>query len=222
MLNCNAFPAFLRKHDELIGSHQPGATVAAVCHFVRDEWQSADPIARAIAIAAAKGPHLAPAAKPVLLVVCGDKTARARNFGLDGCSRDTTPGLGACDVVCFPGVSSCGMATAASLPCMVAALTQADWSHQGFLSQKTLPDVRMRAGFKVDWLDKDTSDPRIAQRTGLQPRTGYGLPCSMFRTTANPWVGTVSICASPRAAWLPGNRPGSRWRYGWTRHSRPP
>ncbi len=115
-LNCNAFPAVLRKHDELIGSHQPGATVAAVCHFVREEWQSADPIARAIATAAARGPQLAQAAKPVLLVVCADKTARARNSGLDGCSRDTTPGLGACDVVCFPYVSSCGMATAASRP----------------------------------------------------------------------------------------------------------
>ena len=162
----NGFSAVLREHSELMGSYQPGATVAAVYHYALEEWQSADPVVRAIATDATKGPHLAQAAKPVLLVIYAGETARAQNFGLDGYSRDTTPGLAARHVVNFPDVSSCGTATAVSLPCMFSALPQADYSRQGFLSQENLLDVLVRAGFKVDWLDNNTGDQRIAQRTG--------------------------------------------------------
>lgn len=162
----NGFSAVLREHNELMGSYQPGATLAAVYHFAQEEWQSADPVARAIATDVAKGPHLAQAAKPVLLVIYAGETARAQNFGLDGYSRDTTPELAARHVVNFPDVSSCGTATAVSLPCMFSALPQADYSREGFLSQENLLDVLARAGFKVDWLDNNTGDQRIAQRTG--------------------------------------------------------
>jgi lipid A ethanolaminephosphotransferase len=164
--NYNSFSAALREHNELMGSYQPGATLAAVYHFAQEEWQSADPTARAIATDAAKGRHLAQAAKPVLLVIYAGETARAQNFGLDGYSRDTTPGLAARHVVNFPDVSSCGTATAVSLPCMFSALPQADYSREGFLSQENLLDVLVRAGFKVDWLDNNTGDQRIALRTG--------------------------------------------------------
>ena len=162
----NGFSAVLREHNELMGSYQPGATLAAVYHFAKEEWQSADPVARAIATDAVRGSHLAQATKPVLLVIYAGETARAQNFGLDGYSRDTTPGLAARDVVNFPDVSSCGTATAVSLPCMFSALPQANYSREGFLSQENLLDVLVRAGFKVDWLDNNTGDQRIAQRTG--------------------------------------------------------
>ena len=65
----NGFSAVLREHSELMGSYQPGATVAAIYHYAKEEWQSADPVARAIATDAAKGPLLTQAAKPVLLVI---------------------------------------------------------------------------------------------------------------------------------------------------------
>lgn len=162
----NGFSAVLREHNELMGSYQPGATLAAVYHFAKEEWHSVDPVARPIATDAAEGPLLARAAKPVLLVIYAGETARAQNFGLDGYSRDTTPGLAARHVVNFPDVSSCGTATAVSLPCMFSALPQADYSREGFLSQENLLDVLVRAGFKVDWLDNNTGDQRIAKRTG--------------------------------------------------------
>jgi lipid A ethanolaminephosphotransferase len=49
---------------------------------------------------------------------------------------------------------------------MVTALPQADYPRAGLLSEETLLDVPVRDGFRVDWLDNNTGDQRIARRTG--------------------------------------------------------
>lgn len=66
----------------------------------------------------------------------------------------------------FPDVTACGTSTAVSLPCMFSFLVQADYSREGFLSQETLLDVLVRAGFDLCWADNNTGDQRIAARTG--------------------------------------------------------
>jgi lipid A ethanolaminephosphotransferase len=54
-----------------------------------------------------------------LLVVVVGETARAMNFSLNGYDRDTNPELARRGVLLsFTDVSSCGTATAVSVPCM--------------------------------------------------------------------------------------------------------
>ncbi len=105
---------------------------------------------------AAKGPRLSAMDKPVLTVIVAGETARAQNWSLGGYARDTNPELAKRDIVYFTDVTSCGTATATSLPCMFSHLTAAEYSYEGGLSQENLLDVLSHAGVKVEWWDNNT------------------------------------------------------------------
>lgn len=168
MLDFKAFSAVLRERHDLMGSYQPGATVTAIFKLGKEQFASALPEAAPIATDAQRGPKLAAAEKPLLLVIFAGETLRAQNFGLNGYTRDTTPGLRARGVINYPDVSSCGTSTAVSLPCMFSALPQDDYSRERFLSQHTLLDVAERVGFDATWIENNTGDYRIAARTGFE------------------------------------------------------
>ena len=67
------------------------------------------------------------AKKPTLFVFVLGETARAESFGLNGYGRNTTPELRKRSVINFPQVSSCGTATAVSVPCLFSGMTRADY-----------------------------------------------------------------------------------------------
>lgn len=161
-----AFAAALRERHDLLAAYQPGATLNAVLRYGREQWKSADPVAQPLGQDAQAGPFLAAAQKPVLLVIFAGETARARNWGLNGYARDTTPGLAARGVINFPDVTACGTSTAVSLPCMFSRLSAANYSRAGFLGEENLLDVLGHAGLSVEWHDNNTGDQRIATRTG--------------------------------------------------------
>ncbi|WP_263721115.1 phosphoethanolamine transferase [Albidovulum sediminicola] len=160
------FSAVLRERKDLMASYQPGATIAALTRYAKQQLKAEAGVLRPIATDAARGPLLAAADKPVLLVLFAGETARAQNFGLDGYERQTTPELAARDVINFPDVSSCGTSTAVSLPCMFSGLGQAKYSRDTFLAQENLLDVLARTGFAIHWVDNNTGDQHIAARTG--------------------------------------------------------
>jgi lipid A ethanolaminephosphotransferase len=162
------FSAVLRERQDLMASYQPGATIAALAKYGKQQWKAEAGALQAVGADARPGPHLSAAAKPVLLVIFAGETARAQNWGLNGYARDTTPGLAARGVINFPDVSSCGTSTAVSLPCLFSPLTQADYARDAFLAQENLLDVLARAGFAVRWIDNNTGDQRIATRTGWE------------------------------------------------------
>jgi len=161
-----AFSAALREHQDLMASYQPGASIVSLVRYGREQWKTADPVARALGTDARPGPALAAAGKPVLLVIFAGETARAQNFGLNGYARDTTPGLRERGVINFADMSACGTSTAVSLPCMFSRLAQADYSRTGFLGEENLLDVLTHAGLAVEWHDNNTGDQRVASRTG--------------------------------------------------------
>lgn len=162
------FSAVLRERKELMGSYQPGASIAAVTNYARQQYRSGATRYQATALDARPGPRLSAAQKPVLLVLFVGETLRAMNFGLNGYDRDTTPELRKRNVINFPDVSSCGTSTAVSLPCMFSPLTQAGYSRDKFMAQDNLVDVLARAGFAVRWVDNNTGDQNIALRTGWE------------------------------------------------------
>ena len=71
----------------------------------------------------------APRAKPLVVVMVVGETARAANFELGGYRRRTNPELAALDgLVYFPNATSCGTATALSVPCMFSHLSRREFN----------------------------------------------------------------------------------------------
>lgn len=163
-----AYSAVIREQHDLMGSYQPGATVTAAVKYAREQWKTADPVARPVGADATPGPLLAAVEKPVLLVIFAGETLRAQNFGLNGYERDTTPGLRERGVINFSDATACGTSTAVSLPCMFSPVAQADYSRTAFLENENLLDVLNRVGMTTSWYDNNTGDQRIATRTGWE------------------------------------------------------
>ncbi|HDS1771298.1 phosphoethanolamine transferase [Pseudomonas aeruginosa] len=99
--------------------------------------------------AAASGRHK-------LMVVVVGETARAMNFSLNGYERDTNPELARRNVLSFKDVSSCGTATAISVPCMFQDLGRKGWKDQYANHREGLLDVLQRAGIDVLWRDNNS------------------------------------------------------------------
>jgi len=98
---------------------------------------------------------------PLLLLVVGE-TARSMNFSLNGYARPTNPELAKLPVVSLRDVTSCGTATAASLPCMFAP--QGRTAFDADKPQENLLDVLQRAGLAVLWLDNQSGCKGLCDR----------------------------------------------------------
>lgn len=103
--------------------------------------------------------HIASASanqKNLMVLVVGE-TARAKNYQLNGYDVPTNPFLTGQDVYSFLNVSSCGTATAVSVPCMFSHLTKQGYSKKMAGSQDNILDIAQRAGFQVTWLENNSS-----------------------------------------------------------------
>jgi len=154
----------VREHREILGSYQPGASIGAVARYVRLQMRSTHMVVKDLGTDAMKGPRLVRADKPVLLVLFAGETARARNFGLNGYARDTTPELAKRDVIAFTDTTSCGTATAVSIPCMFSPFTRSEYSEPKFRASENLLDVLEHAGVESLWWDNNTGSQHVADR----------------------------------------------------------
>lgn len=158
------FASVLRENKELLSSVQPLAPLAGAARYAKMMLKSAHVVVQTTGPDAAPGPFLAEAGKPVLMVIVAGETGRAANWSLDGYARETNPELATHDILFYADATSCGTATATSLPCMFSPLTKDEYSYQGGLETENLLDVLKRAGFQVEWWDNNTGDKDIAAR----------------------------------------------------------
>lgn len=157
-----------REHQEVIVAIQPFTPARAIYRY-SNMMLKKPTVTAAFGRDARPGPLLAASDKPVLMVLWVGETARAQNWGMNGYARDTTPELAKRGVVNFTDVTSCGTATAVSMPCMFSHLTREEYSFDGGLSSENLADVMAHAGFKVEWWDNNTGDKDIALRQSQHP-----------------------------------------------------
>lgn len=162
--NLKAYSTVLRADKELMGAVQPLAPMAGALRYAKMMFKSTQIVLQPTGTDAAAGPFLAKADKPVLMVIVAGETGRAQNWSLGGYGRDTNGELSKRDIVYYPNASSCGTATATSLPCMFSPLTQADYSYEGGLGTENLVDVLSHAGFKFEWWDNNTGHKDVANR----------------------------------------------------------
>jgi len=101
--------------------------------------------------------------KNITILVVGE-TARAANFSLDGYGRETNPLLRKEDVISFENVTSCGTATATSVPCMFSVFDRSSYSSSKGKRYEGLLDVLSRSGVQVLWRDNQSGCKGVCDR----------------------------------------------------------
>lgn len=103
--------------------------------------------------------------RPLVLFLVIGETARAANFQLGGYGRSTNPKLSAiADVVYFRDTSSCGTATAVSLPCMFSDRGRKDFDADVADRSSNLLDALAQAGLDVEWRDNNSGCKGVCDR----------------------------------------------------------
>jgi lipid A ethanolaminephosphotransferase len=118
----------LHEHRELRFLLTPTNFIQAVHGYLRSRW-AAGIVVAPLGRDAVKGAAWAGHHRKTLTVIVVGETARAANFSLDGYARDTNPLLARqAGLINFSRVSSCGTATAVSVPCVFSAFGRNDYS----------------------------------------------------------------------------------------------
>ncbi|MBH1431671.1 phosphoethanolamine--lipid A transferase [Stenotrophomonas maltophilia] len=90
--------------------------------------------------------------RPKLVILVVGESARARNFQLNGYPRATNPRLSRTDgIISFSNVSSCGTATAISVPCMFSQMTREQYDDVRAATEQNVLDILQRTGVGVLW-----------------------------------------------------------------------
>ena len=164
MTDYKSYSSILRERKDYMSSFQPGMPVVSAIRYAKMMRRSANVTVAAVGEDATKGPAYGPDRKPVLTIVVAGETARAQNFSLNGYGVETNPRLAKLPVVSFTNVTSCGTATATSLPCMFSQFNRDEYSFQKGISNQSVLDVLDHAGLHVEWWDNNTGNKGIADR----------------------------------------------------------
>ena len=106
-----------------------------------------------------------PGERPEIFVVVVGETARAQNFKHNGYARNTTPYTESLEnFTKFAPVTSCGTATAISVPCMFSIMNRDHYDEKKAKHQSSLVDVLKYAGYKVMWFDNDGGCKGVCDR----------------------------------------------------------
>ncbi|OFC69157.1 phosphoethanolamine transferase [Alteromonas confluentis] len=106
---------------------------------------------------------------PDTIVMVVGETARADRFSLNGYSKNTNPLLSDEKVVSFTQVTSCGTATAVSVPCMFSRLSRDNYDSRIAHSQDNVLDIIHRAGYSVTWIDNNSTCKGVCSRIKTIP-----------------------------------------------------
>ncbi|XBS68556.1 sulfatase-like hydrolase/transferase [Acerihabitans sp. KWT182] len=101
--------------------------------------------------------------KNLLIVVVGE-TSRGQDFSLGGYGKLTNPLLARDNVVYFPKTTSCGTATAVSVPCMFSNMTRAHFDGDTAAHQDNVLDILQRAHVNVLWRENDGGCKYVCNR----------------------------------------------------------
>ncbi len=101
--------------------------------------------------------------KNVIVMVVGE-TARAENFSLNGYNQPTNQFTKEYALLSFQHMSSCGTATAVSVPCMFSSLEKEHYNKQEAANQQNLLDIAKQADVDVLWIDNNSGCKGVCKR----------------------------------------------------------
>jgi lipid A ethanolaminephosphotransferase len=169
------YASLFRNNKELVKSLNPSNSIVAMNSWYSHNRLAHLPLVR-IGEDATQKPIMKNGPRRNLTIVVLGETSRAENFSLGGYERETNPRLAKDDVVYFPKTTSCGTATAVSVPCMFSNMPRAHYDEQLAQHQEGLLDVIQRAGINVLWNDNDGGCKGACDRVPHQDVTRLDLP----------------------------------------------
>ncbi|MCO8073756.1 phosphoethanolamine--lipid A transferase [Acinetobacter lwoffii] len=150
------YAAIFREHRDLKGMLSPQNSIASTLSY----YKKKAPKANLPLVTFGEDAHLLQQAQmqehPKLMVLVVGETARAESFALNGYARNTNPELSKLAVINFNQVSSCGTATAVSVPCMFSGMSRETYDEQLASHREGLLDIVQRAGYQVTWIDNNS------------------------------------------------------------------
>ena len=164
MTNYKTYASVLRERKDFMSSFQPGAPIVGTIRYVKMMAANTNVVVAPLGEDAQKSASFKSHTKPTLTIIVAGETARSQNFSLNGYDVPTNPELSTKPVISFSNVSSCGTATAVSLPCMFSKYTRNDYSFDKGIATESVLDVLSHAGFHVEWWDNNTGDKGVAAR----------------------------------------------------------
>lgn len=168
------YAAFFRNNKALPHLITPSNFVASSIKKIRHHYRDNLPYQQLGLDAKQEKPDVY---RHVTILVIGE-TTRAQNWGLNGYARQTTPKLAARgnEIINFNNVSSCGTATAVSVPCMFSTMTQAEYNGAKAYKQDNLLDILQRANVDIMWLNNNSDCKGVCERVPNKNVIELNLP----------------------------------------------
>ena len=161
------YASLLRNHREVRLLLVPSNVVAAVHGYLKRELSGPKQL-EVVGKDAHRIQPVSSTTRPrVTLLVVGE-TARAANFALNGYARNTNPELTQRDVINFTQATSCGTATAVSVPCMFQDVGRGGYKDDMAKGRENLLDVLQRAGVQVLWRDNNSGCKDVCDRVAYE------------------------------------------------------
>ncbi|MCL2590979.1 MAG: phosphoethanolamine--lipid A transferase [Betaproteobacteria bacterium] len=101
--------------------------------------------------------------KNLIILVIGE-TARTMNFSLNGYERETNPLLSKQKIINFKNATSCGTATAVSVPCIFSPKDRKNFDVNDAKYTQNLLDTLLIAGYEIFWLENDDGCKGVCER----------------------------------------------------------
>ncbi|GAL06158.1 phosphoethanolamine transferase EptA [Photobacterium aphoticum] len=171
------YASLLRNHSEIKAMINPTNFLSAGYRVLKERVYEAHLPFEVIGTDAVdRNAALAEKGKPNVLVLVVGETARAQDYALDGYDRNTNPYLSKESILSYQNVSSCGTATAVSVPCMFSRMTHDNYDALTARHQEGLLDVLKHAGVSVTWIDNNSGSKGVANRVNVIITQGSNDP----------------------------------------------
>ncbi|MEJ5112318.1 phosphoethanolamine transferase EptA [Erwinia billingiae] len=169
------YASLFRNDKELVKSLSPSNSIVASYSYYSHHKLDNLPLVK-IGEDAKQNPKMLAGPKKTLTILVLGETSRADNFSLSGYGRDTNPLLAKDNVFYFPHTTSCGTATAVSVPCMFSNMPRAHYDEELASHQEGLLDMIQRAGINVLWKENDGGCKGACDRVPHEDVTSLDLP----------------------------------------------
>lgn len=158
------FAAIFREHRDLKGMLSPQNVISSSISYYKHQAPSEDLPLVTYGRDAHRIENIDNLAKPKLMVLVVGETARAESFSLNGYNKPTNPELSKLPLINFTQVSSCGTATAVSVPCMFSGMPRKDYDAKLAHHRENLLDIAQHTGYRVTWIDNNSGCKDVCNR----------------------------------------------------------
>ncbi|HAT1611269.1 TPA: phosphoethanolamine transferase EptA [Raoultella planticola] len=168
------YASVFRNNKELVKSLSPSNSIVAINSWYAHNRMDNLPLVK-IGEDAVQKPAMHSGSRKNLTILVLGETSRAQNFSLGGYERETNPLLKQDNVIYFANTTSCGTATAVSVPCMFSNMPREHYDEELAHHQEGVLDILQRAGIRVLWNDNDGGCKGVCDRVPHQNVTDLNL-----------------------------------------------